>query len=64
MVVYNEMEPECLCVCIIDEGVFVLVREMMTYMLLFLGLGGSGFLFVLLGDVYVIAHLCSKCLQT
>lgn len=41
------------------------MREM-TYMLLFFGLGGGlGFLFVVLGDdVYVIAHLCSKCLQT
>ena len=45
--------------------VFVLMREMMTYMLFIFWVGGSGFLFVLLGDdVYVLAHLCSKCLQT
>lgn len=63
------MEPECLCVCIIDEGLCSDERNDDIYAFIFLGRGGeggsSGFLFVLLGDdVYVIAHLCSKCLQT
>lgn len=49
-------------VCIIDEGLCSDERNEI-YAFIF-WVGGSGFLFVLLGDVYVIAHLCSKCLQT
>lgn len=56
-------EPECLCVCIIDEGLCSHERNDDMYAFIF-WVGGSGFLFVLLGDVYVLAHLCSKCLQT
>lgn len=64
VVVYIEMEPECLCVCIIDEGRCSDERNDDIYAFIF-WVGGSRFLFVLLGDaVYVIAHLCSKCLQT
>lgn len=43
------MEPECLCVCIIDEGLCSDERNDDIYTFVFLG-GGTGFLFVLLGD--------------
>lgn len=52
-----------LCVCIIGEGLCSDERNYIYAFYFFFG-GGSGFLFVLLGDVSIIAHLCSKCLQT
>lgn len=59
------MEPECLCVCITDEGLTSDERNDAIYAFIFRVGRGSRFLFVLLGDdVYVLAHLCSKCLQT
>lgn len=60
------MEPECLCVCILDEGLCSDERNDDIYAFIFSGWGRvTGFLFVLLGDdVYVLAHPCSKCLQT
>ncbi len=52
------------CVCITDEGLCSDERNDDIHAFIF-WVGGSRFLFVLLGDaVYVIAHLCSKCLQT
>lgn len=61
---YNKVEPECLFVCILDEGLCFDERNDDIYAFIFRA-GGSGFLFVLSGDdVSVLAHLCSKCLQT
>lgn len=74
VVVQNKMEPECFCVCNTWWGSLFWWEKWWHIMLFFFfhlifffwiggGLQGSS-LFFSGDDVYVLAHPCSKCLQT